>query len=183
MTILLRLSATSLSRMHSVYEHVAALCHFCGFLLGRLIILVSVVAFNVGGGFTRPSGGYIFFFATLFLSSGLSGKLSSGNLPTPNLHNPLPAIGAYCGCIATTLLPAPLSTKLKTETRPSADGYRRQQPDSWLTLSLELCFVIAPLLPGGNGSFISAINQVNRFFPMAIILGLFYMIPAQWRNP
>jgi hypothetical protein len=27
-------------------------------------------------------------------------------------------------------------------------------------------------LPGGNGTFMSAINQVNRFFPLAIILGV-----------
>jgi hypothetical protein len=37
-------------------------------------------------------------------------------------------------------------------------------------------FVVGPLLPSGNGSVISAINQVNRFFPMAIILGVIHAI-------
>ncbi len=150
------------------------------FSLGCLFfILVSVVAFNVGGGFTRPSGGYIFFFATLSAIIGFVWKAVLGEPADSNLQNPLLTIGAYCGCIAMMLLAVFLSTKLKTKrallAKMVTDANMQTATVGCLIAGIVL-FVIAPLLPGGNGSFISAINQVNRFFPMAIILGVIHTI-------
>ena len=150
------------------------------FSLGCLFfILVSVVAFNVGGGFSRPSGGYIFFFATLSAIIGFVWKAVLGEPADSNLQNPILTIGAYCGCIVMMLFAVFLSTKLKTKrallAKMVTDANMQTATVGCLIAGIVL-FVIGPLLPGGNGSFISAINQINRFFPMAIILGVIHTI-------
>ena len=60
------------------------------FSLGCLFfVLISAVAFNVGGGLTRPSGGYIFFYATLTVIIGIIWKAVLGE---PRLQSPKPRI-------------------------------------------------------------------------------------------
>jgi hypothetical protein len=150
------------------------------FSLGCLFfILVSVVAFNMGGGFTRPSGGYIFFFATLTAIVGFAWKAVLGEPADSNLQNPLLTISVYCGCIAMMLVAVFFSTKLKTKRALLAKmvtDANMQTATVGCLISGIVLFVIGPLLEGGNGSVISAINQVNRFFPMAIILGVIHAI-------
>lgn len=150
------------------------------FSLGCLFfILVSVVAFNLAGGFTHPSGGYVFFFATLTAIIGFIWKAVLGEPADSNLQNPILTISAYCGCIAMMLLAVFLSTKLRKKrallTKMVTDANMQTATVGCLIAGI-LLFVIGPLLPGGNGSVISAINQVNRFFPMAIILGVIHTI-------
>ena len=119
------------------------------------------------------------FFATLSAIIGFVWKAVLGEPADSNLQNPLLTIGAYCGCIAMMLLAVFLSTKLKTKrallAKMVTDANMQTATVGCLIAGIVL-FVIAPLLPGGNGSFISAINQVNRFFPMAIILGVIHTI-------
>jgi hypothetical protein len=150
------------------------------FALGCLFfILVSVVAFNMGGGFTRPSGGYVFFFATLTAIVGFVWKAVLGEPADSNLQNPLLTISAYCGCITMMVVAVFFSTKLKTKRALLAKmvtDANMQTATVGCLISGIVLFVIGPLVEGGNGSVISAINQVNRFFPMAIILGVIHAI-------
>lgn len=150
------------------------------FSLGCLFfILVSVLAFNLGGGFTRPSGGYIFFFATLTAIVGFVWKAVLGEPADSNLQNPILTISAYCGCISAMLLAVFLSTKMTTKrallAKMVTDANMQTATVGCLISGIAL-FVIGGLVEGGNGSVISAINQVNRFFPMAIILGVIHTI-------
>jgi hypothetical protein len=142
-------------------------------------ILFSALAFNVGGGFTRPSGGYIFFYATLTVIIGVVWKAVLGEPADSNLRNPLLTIAVYTAGIGMMLVAVYFSTRLKTRNallgKMVTDANMQTATVGCLIAGL-LYIVIGPYATGGNGSVISALSQVNRFFPMAIILGVIHTI-------
>jgi hypothetical protein len=144
-------------------------------------ILIAALTFNVGGGFTRPSGGYIFFYAALTVIIGVTWKAVLGEPADSNLRNPLLTIRVFVSGISMMLLAAFLSTKLKT--KQALLG--KMVTDANMQTATVGCMIAGILIflfgmfasdVGGNGSVFSAITQLNRFFPMAIILGVIHTI-------
>jgi hypothetical protein len=142
-------------------------------------VIVSALTFNVAGGFTHPSGGYIFFYATLTVIIGLVWKVVLGEPADSNLQNPQLTIGVFLSGITMMLLAAYLSTKLRTKRailgKLVTDVNMQTATVGCMIAGLVLTFV-PYLVEGGSGSVISALNQLNRFFAMAIILGVIHTI-------
>jgi hypothetical protein len=142
-------------------------------------ILIAALSFNVGGGFTRPSGGYVFFYSTLTVIVGLIWKIVLGEPADSNLHVPLFTISAFVASISMMLVAVFLSTKLKTKRAllgKMVTDANMQTATVGCTLAGILLYFAGWFLPGGSGSILSAVNQLNRFFPMAIILGVIHTI-------
>ena len=74
-------------------------------MLGRSSDGEPSVAFNLAGGLTRPSGGYIFAYATLVVIVGISYKVLLGEPGQRNLLQPSLTIEVYVG-VALAMLAA-----------------------------------------------------------------------------
>jgi hypothetical protein len=145
-----------------------ALCCFC-------YILVATIAFNVAGGFTRTSGSFIFFNSVLGVIVGLCVKVYLGEPADSNLAAPLLTIGVYLFGMCMMLVAVYLSKRL----RPKQAIMGRMVTDSNMQTATVGCLVAGIaiqfagyVIPWGAGSVLSALNQLNRFFPLAIILGV-----------
>ncbi|HEX3967332.1 MAG TPA: hypothetical protein VHW70_05155 [Edaphobacter sp.] len=143
-------------------------------------LLLATAAFNVGGGFTRPSGGYVFFYSMLTVIIGILFKAVLGEPADSNLQNPILTIKVFVAGITMMLLAVFLSTKLKTKHallgKMVTDSNMQTATVGCMITGIALNVISAVVPGGGNGSVLSAINQINRFFPMAIILGVIHTI-------
>ena len=138
-------------------------------------LLVSAIAFNVAGGFSRPSGAYVFFYATLTVIIGLIWKAVLGEPADSNLQNPLLTISVFLSGICMMLVAVYFSTRLRTK-RALLGNMVTDANMQTATVGCLICGILfifsGSFLSGGNGSVLSALSQLNRFFPMAIILGV-----------
>lgn len=142
-------------------------------------VILAALAFNVGGGFTRPSGGYIFSFAALTVIIGIIWKAVLGEPADSNLQNPILTIQAFVASMAMMLLAVYLSTKLRTKRSflgAMITDANMQTATVGCTIAGILVMLADFFVPSGSGSVVSALNQLNRFFPMAIILGVIHTI-------
>jgi hypothetical protein len=140
-----------------------------------LFIIIIAKAFNVAGGLTRPSGGYIFFFAVLGVLIGLIWKAVLGEPADSNLAVPMITMEVYV-CAACSLLLAAYVSKRFTPEKGLLDSFL---PDDKMQsaavgcmvvgVALAVFFAIVPAPEGGT--FLSALNQLNRFLLLAIFLG------------
>jgi hypothetical protein len=150
------------------------------FSLGCLFfVIVSVLAFNFAGGFTKPSGSYIFFFSTLTLIIGLCWKAILGEPADSNLDNPILGIGVYLGSICSMFVAVVIARRITTKKAILKDlvtEANMQTATVGCMVTGVLIFVAGWLVPGGNGSVLSAVNQINQFFPLAIVLGTIHTI-------
>ena len=138
-------------------------------------ILLATVAFNVAGGFTRTSGAYIFFNSVLGVIIGLCVKVYLSEPADSNLFDPLLTIGVYVLGMCMMLVAVYLSKRVRTKRALMG----KMVTDSNMQTATVGCLVAGIIIlvggyviPGGNGSVLSALNQLNRFFPLAIILGV-----------
>jgi len=138
-------------------------------------ILVAAIAFNVAGGFTRPSGAFIFFNSVLGVIIGLCVKVYLGEAADSNLLTPLLTIGVYLFGICMMLVAVYLSKRVRTKRalmgKMVTDSNMQTATVGCLVAGIFMMFA-GYIIPGGNGSVLSALNQLNRFFPLAIILGV-----------
>lgn len=148
-------------------------------LLSFLFILFATLAFNVCGGFTRPSGSYVFFFSVLCFIIGVSWKAIIGEPGESNLQAPLLTMSVYLGSMISMFAAAVISRKL-TRKRPilgnlitEANVQRATIGCLVVGLGLTICLMV---LPTGSGSVLSALNQMNQFLPLAMILGTIHAI-------
>ena len=152
-------------------EHTSLYFSACSFLF----ILVCTLAFNVAGGLTRPSGGYIFFYSVLAVGLGLSVKAFLGERGDSNLLRPHLLITIYLVSSLGLLLAAAVSRKFSKK-RPLLENL---VGDNNLSRATVGCFVIGLVLTvatrtvdRGSGTALSALFQINRFCELAIILGV-----------
>jgi len=146
---------------------VIALCCF-------LFIVIATFAFNLAGGFTRASGGYIFFYAVLAVIVGISWKAFLGEQAGSNLKQPVLTFQVYLGGIVAMLAAVFFSRKLTLKRPLLANTVTNENMLSAATGCLVVglaLVVIASVIPHQAGSLISAVNQLNAFIPLAIILG------------
>jgi hypothetical protein len=150
------------------------------FALGCFFFVIfAAVGFNVGGGFTRPSGGYIFFYACLTVTIGIILKAVLREPADSNLENPVLTIQAFVASMAMMTLAAYLSTKLRTKRSflgTMITDANMQTATVGCTIAGIVIMVADLVVPSGSGSVVSALNQLNRFLPMAIILGVIHTI-------
>lgn len=152
-------------------------------LLFLAFVMLSVAAFNTAGGFSRPSGGYVFFFATLTCIFGVVWKAVLGEPAETNLQDPVVTMAAYVGSMLCMLGLVSLSVRVlrgrkSFASRMGAD--RLNMGDAGLGclacgLAVDAINTFG-LLPGGNGSLIQIINHLNLFYPIATILGTLHTI-------
>lgn len=143
-------------------------------------ILVAVAAFNVCGGFTYPSGAWIFFNAFLTLILGLCLKVylwekAEGNLLTPRksfLVYLLGMIGMWGAAL--------VNRKVRAK-RPLVQGLMKPEKINQAVLGTFACGSIVDLIvffPGAysQGSLGSALMQMNVFLALSIMLAVFYNV-------
>jgi hypothetical protein len=138
-------------------------------------ILVATLAFNVAGGFSRTSGAFIFFNAVLSVVVGLCmkvylGEAADSNLFAPNLTIAV-LLAGMCMMLITVYLVRRVAPKRALLGRMVSDAKMQTATVGCLTagILLNIAFIV---IPSGNGSVLSALNQLNRFFPMAIVIGV-----------
>ena len=151
-----------------------SLCCLC-------FILVSALAFNFAGGFTRPTGSYVFFFSTLTLIIGLCWKAVLGEPADSNLQDPILGITVYLGCICSMYIAVIISRHISAKRaflRNTVTESNMQTATVGCMVTGALLFFLGVLFPnsGGNGTVFSALAQINQFFPLAIILGTIHTI-------
>ncbi len=142
---------------------------FCFFML-------SVFAFNIAGGFSRPSGAYVFAYAVLVVELGTVTKACLGEAAQTNLQDPLLLMGTYVASIASMLVAAFVSRKLAT-TEAGIPGLLSVKTFEFFEAALG-CLVIyfaiffaTILAPGGGGQILHSVLLVNPFLPLTILLG------------
>jgi hypothetical protein len=144
-------------------------------------IIVATLAFNVAGGLTRASGGYIFAFSILVAIFGIVYKVILGEPGQSNLVQPVLTLEVYIGTVAAMLGAAYLARKFT----PPKNLFPNFASNSDLgRASIACCFVgtVAQLYATFStqqaeaGSVLSALYQLDYFLPLAVILGATYEI-------
>lgn len=143
-----------------------------------LFIIIAAITFNLAGGFTRPSGGYVFFYSILAVIIGVFWKACIGERADSNLLQPLVTIEAALGGIIAMFAAVYLSRKLTTK-RAILGGLdienMRQASIGCMVVGLFLTTIFY-VVPVQAGSVLSAIGQLNGFLPLALILAVIYEI-------
>jgi len=144
-------------------------------LLCFFYILLAAQAFNVAGGFTRTSGAFIFFNTVLGVILGLCMKVYLGEPADSNLYAPLLTMKVYVAGIAMMLVAVFLSKKVTTKRsilgKMITDAKLQTATVGCLIAGI-LILVAGFIVPAANGTVLSALNQINRFFPLAVVLGV-----------
>lgn len=160
-----------------LYEGTTAVFALCCFGF----VLIAAAAFNVAGGFTRSTGAYVFFYSVLVVLIGLFWKAVLGEPADSNLKAPLATAAAYL-CTACALLVAVfISRKLTTKRALLADFVTDANMQSATVgcMATGLIILSVGTFGFGNwepGSVFSALNQIDRFLPLAIMLGVIHAI-------
>jgi hypothetical protein len=159
-------------------------------LLSFAFIMIATIAFNVAGGFSLPSGSYIFFYAVLAVIVGLTYKAYLGEAADTNLETPVTTMLVYVAGISGMLASAYLKKLVLPAKSLLGETASRIDLDSASLgcMVVGAAIVLAGILTvksGGtaeeryannSGTLLSALNQVNQFLPLGIILGVTYRI-------
>jgi hypothetical protein len=139
-------------------------------------VVVTVAAFNSAGGFSRPSGVYIFWFALLAVIFGVVGKAFLGEPANSNLRVPETTMAVYVASMLMMWLAAAISRKL-TRNSPGlalalGANHINLRYSAVGCIAMGIFLMLAnQFLPQSAGGALAAINQVNYFLPLGIILG------------
>lgn len=143
-----------------------------------LFVVVAALAFNTAGGFTRPSGGYVFFYS-FGVIAGVAGKALLGEAADSNLRAPNLTMQVFLGGITAMWVATFISRRLTTR---KALLQNIVKPKDMRNATLGCAAtgititVLVVILPHGSGGVLSALNQVNQFLPMAVILGTVHQV-------
>lgn len=144
-----------------------------------VFIVVAGITFNLAGGLSRPSGGYVFFYALLAVIIGLVGKAVLGEPADSNLSLPLLTMEIYAGVMISMLVSVVVARKLTVKRALLAnlvsDADMGHAAYGCFMTGMAI-FVLGLFVPAESGSVLSALGQLNRFLPMAMILGIIYEI-------
>ena len=139
-----------------------------------LYILVATHGFNVAGGFTQTSGAFIFFNSVLGVIVGLCMKAYLGESADSNLLAPNLTIKVLLAGMCMMVVAIYLTRRIV----PRRAFLGKMVTDTTMQTATVGCLIAGVLLnlaftafPSGSGSVLSALNQINRFFPMAVVLG------------
>ncbi len=152
-------------------EHTSLYFSACSFLF----VVIATYAFNVAGGLTRPSGGYIFCYSVLAVILGLTVKVFTGDRGESNLLRPTLTITIYAVSSVMLLLTA-AGSRMFSRKRPLLEnlvGDNNLTRATMGTLVFGIFLTVATrIIDRGSGSVWSALLQINRFCELSIILGV-----------
>ena len=138
-------------------------------------ILVATQGFNVAGGFTRTSGAFIFFNSVLGVILGLCVKAFLDEPADSNLFDPELTIRVLLAGMCMMLV----AVYFTRRSAPRHALLGKMVSDAKMQTATVGSLIAGILLniafvafPSGNGSVLSALNQLNRFWPMAVVLGV-----------
>ena len=146
-----------------------------GFVFSLLFfgfVLLSNIAFNAAGGFSRTAGAYVFFFSLLVVIVGVVWKAVVGEPADSNLLVPQLDMLCYTISMLMLLVVIFLSDRLFGRAKgiaPTETDYKLASIGC-LVLGLTQMFVNA-VVPASPGGLIAIVNQLSQFLPLAIILG------------
>lgn len=150
-------------------------------LLFFSFVMLSVIAFNAAGGFSRASGSYVFWFASLTCIVGVLWKIVLDEPGDSNLVSPNVTLATYVVSIMTMFGAIQLSRKI-IGNKPSLSNIMKSERLILGHAALG-CFVAneligwsQPFLPHGNGSISNILVQENVFLPVCILLGTIHTI-------
>jgi hypothetical protein len=131
-------------------------------------IIVATHGFNVAGGFTRTSGAFIFFNSVLGVIVGLCmkaylGEPADSNLLSPDLTIRVLVVG-MCMMVVAIYLTRRIIPKRAILGRMVTDATMQTATVGCLIAGILITMAFF-VFPSGSGSVLSALSQVNRFFP------------------
>ncbi len=142
-------------------------------------ILIAAVAFNLGGGLSRVSGAYVFFYSMLVVIMGLTYKALLGEPAQSNLQDPVTTIEVFLAGI-TGMLGAVIISQQFTRNQGLLQNILKE---SRMYRSSVGCILVGifgqsaiTLLGESGGALVSAFNQINLLTPLGIIIGGMYEI-------
>jgi hypothetical protein len=138
-----------------------------------IFIITATLAFNLAGGFTRPSGSYVFFYAVLGVILGMVFKAYLGEAADSNLTVPLLTMQVHTGAMVAMLGAVILSRKLSLRKPLLGNLLKEKDMRSAAIGSLlvgSVIFFLSIVVPHEGGSALTALTQINRFFLLATIL-------------
>ena len=140
-------------------------------------LMVSVFAFNTAGGFTRPSGAYVFFFSLLVVDVGVVFKACMGEPAQTHLANPLLLMSTYLVSITGMWLMVFVNRKISTSTEGIA-GLLNIRSFNYFESALG-CLVVHILIHvltivsnSGEGQLLHSVVVVDPFLPLATLLAV-----------
>jgi hypothetical protein len=140
-----------------------------------LFILVATFAFNTAGGFTRPSGGYIFFYATLGCIVGWTSKAVLNEPGDSNLRQPNLTAAVFLGGICAMAFGAVFTRKFARREPVLRDILTEQDASIAATgcclLGLSI-LLLSNTVAHKSGDLLSALAQLGELLPLAIVLGV-----------
>lgn len=144
-----------------------------------VFIVIATLAFNLAGGLTRPSGAYVFSYASFAVILGLFWKAVLGEPANSNLNHPMLTIEAQLGGI-TAMYGAVFLSRRFTRKRPLLGNMISDadllNASFGCTIVGLILVVLLTAIDFQSGSVLSALSQLNRFLQIGIILGVIYQI-------
>jgi hypothetical protein len=144
-----------------------------------LFIILATIAFNLSGGFTRPSGSYIFFYAVLGIIEGIVYKAFLGEPAESNLRSPILTMQVFTGGMAAMCVAALITRKFRRR-RGLLSGLVKEKDEKNAAVgcfAVGMAIVLLDILNAHkDGSILSALTQLNHFLNMSIIIGTLYAI-------
>ena len=138
-------------------------------------LILSVVAFNFAGGFSRVTGAYVFWYSTLIVIVGVTWKAVLGEPADSNLLNPLLDMALYTSSMVMLLLVVLLNRKMDFRAMGIGGGFSKAELNYtaaglgcivvWLTIIYSVW-----IFGNASGGVVSALTQVNVFGSLGIIL-------------
>jgi len=145
-----------------------------------IFIFLTGATFNLAGGFSRTSGVYVFAYAVLVVILGVCWKAVLGEPADSNLAQPQLTMKIYAGSMAVMFLAVGVSRKL-TLKRPVlgnlvTDANMQNATVGCLITGSVIYFLMLVTDQRQEGTLLSALSQVNRFLPMALIFGVIHEV-------
>jgi hypothetical protein len=144
-------------------------------LLFFAFVILSVITFNIAGGFTRLTGAYTFWFAMLIVIFGVFWKAVIAEPADSNLQMPSLDMALYAMSMVMLLAVTVLNKKMDVRSIGIGAGF--SGPNLDLSIAGLGCIITTLLLNAAGlllgqapGGFLSAMNQINFFGPLGVIL-------------
>jgi hypothetical protein len=145
-----------------------------------LYVILTGIAFNLAGGMTRTTGAYVLFYSLLTVIIGITWKVVLGEPGDSNLVVPLLSMRIYLGGQVSLLTAIYISRKITLKQPLLRNMLRenemRNAAFGCLLVGTVILLLLSFATANDDNAILSALNQLNRFLPLAIILGVMYTI-------
>ena len=138
-------------------------------------LILSVITFNFAEGFSRITGAYVFWYSTLIVIVGVTWKAMVGEPADSNLYEPVLDMALYTTSMVMLLLVTLINRKMDFRSIGIGGGFSKAELNytaaglGCIVVWLIIIFAI-PIFGNAPGSLASALNQVNVFGSLGIIL-------------